>query len=213
MSDWKDHVDLSKSALVIIDVQNDFCHERGAAAINGGDVSGPQEFVPRLKNLIEYAHASDIPVFFVGNNHDQTTNSKVSMWRKKQHKKKYCETGSWGAKFYGVQPTDKDIVIVKHRYSAFIRTDLELRLRAMGCESLLMTGVATSTCVESTLRHGFMLDFHTILVKDCTANNLATSDAYDATLYNVERHFGWISDSEEICTALEERSEVKTVTS
>jgi nicotinamidase-related amidase len=61
-------------------------------------------------------------------------------------------------------------------------------------------GVATNVCVESTLRDGFMLDFYTILVSDCTAAGSKT--AYEATLENVRRGFGWVIDSNEICSDL-----------
>lgn len=200
MSDWKQVVDLSKSAVVVIDMQNDYCHKQGSGALNGGDVTDHYAIVPNVQRLIDAAHEAEIPVFFIKTTHDETTNSKVWLSRRIGRKHDTCVTGTWGAEYFGVAPTHKDIEVIKHRYSAFIKTDFELKLRALGCETLLITGVATNVCVESTLRDGFMLDFYTVLVSDCTA--AGSKAAYDATLENVRKGFGWVTDSMEICSEI-----------
>jgi ureidoacrylate peracid hydrolase len=200
MSNWKENVDLSKSALIVVDMQNDYCHENGSGALNGGDVADHYAIVPNLQKLIDSAHEANIPIFFIKTTHDDTTNSKVWLSRRIGKKHDTCVTGTWGAEYFGVAPSGKDIEVIKHRYSAFINTDLELKLKVLGCETLLMTGVATNVCVESTLRDGFMLDFYTILVSDCTA--AGSKSAYEATLENVRKGFGWVTDSNEICSEL-----------
>jgi ureidoacrylate peracid hydrolase len=206
MKDWTEIVDLKKSAVIVVDMQNDFCHEQGSGALNGGDVTNHYAIVPNIQKLIDTAHESDVPVFFIKTTHDETTNSKSWLTRRIGKKHDTCVTGTWGVEYFGVAPTGKDLEIIKHRYSAFINTDLELRLRVLGCETLLITGVATNVCVESTLRHGFMLDFYTILVSDCTATG--NQMLYDATLENVRRGFGWVKDSNEICSELTAFSKV-----
>jgi ureidoacrylate peracid hydrolase len=200
MSDWKKEVDLSKSAIIVVDMQNDYCHKEGSGALNGGDVTDHYAIVPNMQKLIDTAHEADIPVFFIKTTHDETTNSKVWLSRRIGKKHDTCVTGTWGAEYFGVAPTGKDIEVIKHRYSAFINTDLELKLKALGRETLIMTGVATNVCVESTLRDGFMLDFYTVLVSDCTA--AGSKAAYEATLDNVRKGFGWVTDSSDICSEL-----------
>ncbi|WP_274651071.1 cysteine hydrolase family protein [Paenibacillus humicola] len=200
MSNWEEFIDLKKSAVIVVDMQNDFCHENGATARNGGDVSGVPAIVPNLQRLIDAAHAAGRPVFFIQTTHDETTDSQVSLAMRKDRKHKTCVTGTWGAEYFGVYPQQGDIEVIKHRYSAFIGTDLELRLRTLGCETLLMTGVVTSICVESTLRDGYMLDFYPILVTDCTTGG--TKASYDATLSVVSRSFGWLSDSIKLSSKL-----------
>jgi ureidoacrylate peracid hydrolase len=78
-----------------------------------------------------------------------------------------------------VQPTAGDLVVVKHRYSAFAGTDLDARLKECGIRSLLLTGVATEVCVESTARDGYFLDYYITMVADCcaTANPSGTRSA------------------------------------
>ena len=108
-----------------------------------------------------------------------------------------CEEGTWGAEFYaGLQPQNGDIVITKHRYSAFLGTDLDMILRSRGIRSLLISGVGTNVCVESTLRDGYMRDYYIVLLEDCVG---ATNQAlHQATLQNVTLHFGSVSNSKEV---------------
>jgi ureidoacrylate peracid hydrolase len=81
-----------------------------------------------------------------------------------------CAEDSWGAEFHeGLKPLPRDMIVTKHRYSAFIGTDLDMLLRARGVKSLLVTGVGTGMCVFHTLSVGFMLDYYITLVEDCCA--------------------------------------------
>ena len=85
-------------------------------------------------------------------------------------------------------PEPDDMVIPKTRYSAFVGTDLDARLRALGVTTLVLTGVATNVCVESTWRHGFMLDYYVVVPVDLVACGDAAAHA--AALQNLERYFG-----------------------
>jgi ureidoacrylate peracid hydrolase len=105
-------------------------------------------------------------------------------------------TGTWGSEYFGVAPADGDIVIVKHRYSAFIGTDLELRLRAMGVQNLFLAGVNTGICVESTMRDGFMLDFFTLALSDATS--CRTIESHESSLRALADGFGWVVDVREM---------------
>ena len=87
-------------------------------------------------------------------------------------------------------------VVIKHRYSAFINTDLNTVLKARGIQSILVCGVATNVCVETTARDGYMYDYYVTMIDDCSA-------AYDAklhmsTLENIRRHFGLVASSHQI---------------
>ena len=97
------------------------------------------------------------------------------------------------------EPKDGEAVITKHRYDAFIDTDFDLVLRSKRIRTLAMTGVTTNCCVESTARHGFMRDYHIVLVRDCTA--AYSNKLYEATLENIDRLFGQVVSSEELLTS------------
>ncbi len=195
--EWPDYVDLAKSALIVVDMQNDFVHSEGACAVNGLDVSGGQAIVPNIQAVIDAMHAAGRPVIWIRTTHDESTNSKVWLTRLIGRKAPICVTGTWGTEYFApLAPAPGDYEVVKHRYSAFIATDLELKLRALGVQTILVTGVGTSVCVESTMRDGYMLDFWALLVTDATAGG--HPDDYDGSLANLGRGFGWLTDTAEI---------------
>jgi ureidoacrylate peracid hydrolase len=112
-----------------------------------------------------------------------------------------CLKGSWGSEFYQIPPTENDMILTKHAYSAFIGTDLRDKLMEKGIQSLMVTGVLTNVCCESTLRDGFMLGFYTFLVEDCCAS--IDNTAHLATVDNVRKYFGWVYKSHDLITFLE----------
>lgn len=186
------------ACLLVVDVQNDFVSPLGSTAQRGEDVSAAQAMVPRLIRLIEEARRIALPIIYVKTTHGEWTDSPSWIYRKSQEKAlTTCREGSWGAEFYdGISPRLDERVVVKHRYSAFINTDLNTVFKAKGIESVLVTGVATNVCVETTARDAYMFDYYVTLVKDGVA-------AYDARLHestseNIRRHFGLVASSEEI---------------
>lgn len=194
----KERCDPQWASLLVVDVQNDFVSPQGSAAKRGEDVSAAQAVVPRLVRLIEEARRVGLPIIYVKTTHSEWTDSPSWIYRKSQEKAlTTCREGSWGAEFYdGISPRPNERVVIKHRYSAFINTDLNTVLKAKGIESVLVTGVATNVCVETTARDAYMFDYYVTLVEDCAA-------AYDArlhenTLENIRRNFGLVATSEEI---------------
>ncbi len=83
---------------------------------------------------------------------------------------------------------------MKHRYSGFLCTDLEMILRARERRSVLVTGVATNVCVESTARDAYMRDYHLVLVDDCCG--AVTKAEHEATLHTIRTYFGRVLDSQ-----------------
>ncbi|MBP1154152.1 MULTISPECIES: isochorismatase family cysteine hydrolase [unclassified Paenibacillus] len=185
------------TAFMIIDVQNDFCHEDGAQAKLGNDVTGAQKAVPVMEDLMAEARLRGIPIIYVYTTHSDTSSSKAWVNRPNGRSRlSVVREGTWGAEYYRVSPQEGDIVVEKHRYSAFIRTALEEKLRQLGIKSLILTGVATNVCVESTARHGFMLDFNITMVRDgCAAY---ATELEEATYRNIQTNFGLVLDSKDI---------------
>ncbi|HBA39362.1 MAG TPA: cysteine hydrolase [Deltaproteobacteria bacterium] len=194
----KERWDPQWAALLVVDVQNDFVSSKGSAAQRGDDVSAAQAMVPRLIRLIDEARRVSLPVVYIKTTHSEWTDTPSWIYRKSQQSAlKTCREGTWGAEFFdGISPLPQERVVIKHRYSAFINTDLNTVLKAKGIESVLVTGVATNVCVETTARDAYMYDYYVTLVEDCAA-------AYDPrlhenTLENMRRHFGLAASSEEI---------------
>jgi len=184
--------------LIVVDVQNDFCSPKGAAAQRGNDVTGAMEMVRRLVHLIAEARRVSLPIVYIKTTHSEWTDTPSWLYRKPEGKDvKTCREGTWGAELYeGIAPLPHERVVIKHRYSAFINTDLNTVLKAKGVESVLVTGVATNVCVETTARDAFMYDFYVTMVDDCSA--AYNQPLHESTLENIRRHFGLVASSAEI---------------
>ena len=183
--------------LIVVDMQNDFCHRDGTACKRGRDMAFVQDMIPRLVNLVNQARAHNFPICFVKTSGNQWTNSPV--WTEfKNPQLLACAEGTWGAEFHaGLEPRDGDMIVTKHRYSAFIGTDLDMLLRVLGVKSLLVTGVGTGMCVFHMLTVGFMLDYYITLVEDCCATTYGPQ-AHNEAVALVKKHYGRIAASKEI---------------
>lgn len=196
-------IDPRHAALLIVDMQNDFCHRDGFSSKAGRDMSMRQAMAPRLVHLLDEARRNLVKVVFIRQINTDYVISEVALEQKmrqaKAGKQVICSEGSWGAEFYAVSPRPDEPVVSKHRYSAFIDTNLDLILRSTGIRTLIMTGVATNVCVESTARDGFMKDYYIVFVGDCTAT--ATKEDHEATLRNIQTGFGVVANAEELIAA------------
>jgi ureidoacrylate peracid hydrolase len=181
------------AAVLVVDVQNDFCHERGAMGRLGFNMGPIQSSVCTLAQFVESARLAEIPVIFIATQHSETTNSQSWLARGPRRGGEICAVGSWGAEFYGLAPAPSEPVVIKHRYSGFLGTDLDLVLRARERRSVLVTGVSTNVCVESTVRDACMLDYYAVLVSDCCG--ALTRAEHEAALHNVSSYFGRVVDS------------------
>ncbi|MFQ5692736.1 MAG: cysteine hydrolase family protein [Nitrospinota bacterium] len=197
---FQDKVDPAHTAVVVIDVQNDFCADEGWFGKMGRNLKDMQAMVPRLVAFVESARSYGAPVIwvrcayddvFIANNH-----------RERTQRKKYgcapCLSDTWGQEFYGVRPEKGEVVVTKHRYDAFEGTNLDVVLKSNGIHTLLMTGVTTECCVESASRHGFFLGYYIVLVEDCCAT-------YDPALHAgtkrlIDEYFGVVSSAREVET-------------
>jgi ureidoacrylate peracid hydrolase len=183
--------------LVVVDMQNDFCHRDGAACKRGRDIAFVENMIPRLSNLLNEARARNFPICFVRTSGNEWTNSAV--WTEfKNPQLLACAEGSWGAEFHErLKPLPGEMIVTKHRYSAFIGTDLDMLLRAREVKSLLVTGVGTGMCVFHTLTVGFMLDYYITLVEDCCATTYGPQ-AHNEAVALIGKHYGRIASSGDI---------------
>lgn len=199
------------AALVTVDVQNDFCHSDGFLGKLGAPMHLIQAMVPGLAALIDSARAHRVPVIHVISHHDEQYASPVVTEQKLRHglpmeidgrpmkDAPYCLKGTWGAELYGIDARPDEEIVVKHRYSAFHNTNLELVLRSRNIQTVILTGVATNACVESTGRDVYMHDYYLVFVSDGTAT---TSDAaHNATLANIDQFFGQVATADAITAA------------
>jgi ureidoacrylate peracid hydrolase len=194
----KERCDPEYAALIVVDVQNDFVSPQGSAGKRGEDVSAAMAMIPNLTGLIDEARKIGLTVVYIRTTHSEWTDTPSWIYRSTQKSGlSTCREETWGAEFYdGIAPLPSERVVIKHRYSAFINTDLNTVLKARSIQSVLVCGVATNVCVETTARDAYMYDYYVTVIDDCSA-------AYEAklhlgTLDNMRRHFGMVASSGEI---------------
>jgi ureidoacrylate peracid hydrolase len=190
-----------RAALLVVDVQNDFVADGGFFERIGADVKTAQRRIPALARLIDAARSARVPVVFVQAIYDPQFVSAPMRERNRRRGVELprCLSGSWGADFYAVKPRPGEPVVIKHRYSAVPNTELVPLLERLGVESLLLAGVATDTCVESTARDLYFIDYYVTLVSDCCA---AFDEAdHQAALRRFERDYGATVGSAEVIAA------------
>lgn len=187
-------IDPGRAAVLVIDVQNDFCHPDGMHGTTGKDLSGIRSAVERLQRFLPAARDAGVPVVFLRNVHSPGSDTPEWLARHAAPRKaQTCQVGSWGAEFYGVSPTDADLVVDKHRYSAFTGTGLYETLVRLGRRSLLFCGVASNTCVETSLRDAVCRDFVATMVEDCCG--AYSGEAHRRAVDSVRDGFGVVSTS------------------
>lgn len=202
----RDKVRPAHTALLVIDMQNDFCAKGGLVDRGGRDVSAVQDMATRLPALIDSARKSGVLVVFVRSFYSTEKNLFLSdVWLEQAARKQgggytltpVCGDGSWDGDYYGdIRPLPGEIVITKHRYSAFQSTDLELILRSHGIRTTVITGVSTNVCVETAARDSFVRDFYTVLVGDGTA--AYSAEEHNTTLKTIDRFFGEVTSIAEL---------------
>ncbi|HUY06951.1 MAG TPA: cysteine hydrolase [Acidimicrobiales bacterium] len=189
-------IDPSRAALVVVDVQNDFCRASGSSS----EQDAAMEMMSiQLERLISEARSVEIPVIFIQTLHDLDSDSLAWRWRHgslESYEQELCKPGTEGAEFFRVGPKDGDFVVVKHRYDAFIGTELDSILKSLGRQAAIMTGVMTDVCVETTLRHAMCLDYLATVVSDCCGS--VSLERHEAALQRIAKSFGVVANSSEI---------------
>jgi ureidoacrylate peracid hydrolase len=210
-------VDTAKSALLIVDMQNDFCTAGGWLHSRGIDIAPNRTPIKPLQQLIGAFRQSGIPVIWVnwGVRKDLLN---ISPSLRHAHNPKGDEpgiaqpvpgtrsevikAGSWGAQVVDeINPGERDVQITKHRFSAFWDTETDAVLRNLGVKTLFIGGVNMDQCVMTTLEDASFLGYDTVLIEDATAT---TSPEYcvQAVLYNVKLLFGFVTRSSALLAGL-----------
>lgn len=211
-------LDANKSALVVVDMQNDFCTTGGYMDSRGIDVTPNRSPIEPLKRLVTRFRLEEIPVIWVNwGVRKDLLNIAPSVRR--AHNPTGTETdigspipgtqseilrlGSWGAEVVDeLNANGGDIQVTKHRFSGFWDTDLDAILRNLGITTLFIGGVNLDQCVMTTLEDASFLGYDVILVEDGSATT-SPDFCTQSTLYNIKLLFGFVTRSEAIIGALD----------
>lgn len=196
-------------ALLIIDMQNDFCHPDG---FNGSrlnlNLTEIRSIIPSLKNLLEWSRGNNIKIVFTRESH-QPDLSDLTFSKKQRYINagspigtdgkmgRFLVRGEKGSEIIDdLQPLSKEIQLDKPAHSCFIGTPLDIQLRNHNISHLLITGVTTECCVLATYRHASDLGYSCLLLEDCCAAFDRVD--HDATIHILQAEggvLGWVGHS------------------
>ncbi len=194
-----DKFDPKHTALLVIDMQNDFCAEGGHIHNKDGKIEHLQEIVPILLATIDNARKVGAKIIFVRS--DYSEDYLHAPLKEQFGDSRFALGGTWGAELYKVRPEKSDLIITKHTYDAFTGTELDSFLQTKKIQTLLMAGIISNVCVESSARTGFMLGYFIIMVKDCIGYR--RKHLHEVALENISRYFGLVKTSQELLSLWE----------
>ncbi len=176
------------AAVLVVDMLNDFFKPGGKMVLEGGYVL----FDP-IRDLLRKARSVKVPVIYVNDSHRAGLKEDREFKKRAEH----CIEGTWGAQVVDeLKPQNDDVIITKRRFSGFFETDLDLTLKDLQVDTVIVMGVVTNICVRSTIHDAFFRGYQVIVPRDCV---MATGEReQESSLYDIETHFGDVTTSEKV---------------
>jgi ureidoacrylate peracid hydrolase len=218
-------VDTAKTAIIVVDMENDFRAKGGMFDRAGIDIPGIQKAIGPTARVLASARAAGIKIIYLkmGYRPDLSDLGAPDSVNRLRHlrmgvgqtvrapdgsESRILIRDTWNTDIVPqLTPQAEDVVVYKTRFSGFYQTDLDARLKMMGIKHLIVTGCTTSICVESTVRDAMFRDYLCVLLADCMSEPIGYGlprSNHDASLLAVEVLLGWVSSSTEFIDALEQ---------
>lgn len=209
-------LDLKSAAVVVVDMQNAFTAKGGVFDLAGIDISPAAQIIRIIREILEKTRAQGVKVVYLQMGYKKDLSDSGGPNSANWHKEfalllmrsrpdlqgKLLTEGNWDFEIVEeLKPHPGDLVVVKSRYSGFAGTNLDSLLRKLKIQYLFFSGMATNVCVESTLRDAYCLDYWPVLIADATAQ-AGPELLQQATVLNVENHFGWTLTAQEFLNGL-----------
>jgi ureidoacrylate peracid hydrolase len=209
-------IDLCRTAVIVVDMQNAFVSKGGMFDTFGRDISAAEGVIENNRKVIDAGRGAGCKIVYLKMSYDRDYSNSGGPDSPNWHKElglvrmrdnpewwgKFVTQGSWDEEICEeLAPQPGDIIVRKQRYSGFAGTNLDLILKTQRTKYCLYTGVATNVCVESTLRDGYFLDYWPIIVSD-GVNHTGPAVTQEATLWNIEALFGWVTTTDDFLKAL-----------
>jgi ureidoacrylate peracid hydrolase len=209
------------TAIVVIDMQNAYASPGGYLDLAGFDILGAERVIERCNRVVETARRARMPVIFFQNGWDadyleaggpgspnyHKSNALKTMRERPDLQGKLLARGGWDYELVdGLKPKPGDIVLHKTRYSGFFNSQLDSVLRSRDVRHIVLVGIATNVCVESTLRDAFFLEYFGVMLEDAT-HQAGPDVLQQATVFNIETFFGWVSTVADFCGAFDQQQQ------
>jgi ureidoacrylate peracid hydrolase len=213
-------VDPTKTAIIVVDMQNDFGSRGGMFDRAGVDISVIQKVIDPIAKVLATARKAGMKIIYLKFAFKEDLSDVGNEEFRVQHhlarvgdtvnapngtKSRILVRNTWNTDIVSeLKPQTGDLVLYKTRYSGFYETELDSLLKQLGKKNLIIIGCTTSTCVESTVRDAMFRNYSSIVLEDCTAEpvgyNLPRSN-HDASILLIQRLLGWVSSSDEFIKA------------
>ncbi len=217
-------IDISKTAVIVVDMQNDFGSKGGMFDRAGIDISIIQKAVGPTAKALSAARNAGVRIIYLKMGYrpdlsDLGAPDSVNRTRHLQRmhvgkivrapdgkESRILVRDTWNTDIVPeLKPQTGDVVIYKTRFSGFYQTDLDIILKKLGAKHLIITGCTTSVCVDSTIRDAMFRDYQPVLLADCTGEPIGYGlprSNHEASLLTVQVLLGWVSSSDEFIKAL-----------
>ncbi|WP_222566203.1 cysteine hydrolase family protein [Novilysobacter antarcticus] len=193
----------ARTAVIVIDMQRDFCSPHGAFARAGIDIAANQGIVAPANAFVGQLRAFGVQVVWIkqlASPHHMSPAIGRRL-RRAPERLDLCRHGSAGAELAeGLQVEASDAIVEKYRYSAFFGSSLDQVLRSGGVQTVVLIGTAANGCVDSTARDAAQLDYDVVIAEDLTGYTDAALAS--ASLKNLDRHFAFVCQSTDILSHL-----------
>src|SRR5690349_20497748 len=208
-------VSVEETAIVVIDMQNAYASKGGYVDLAGFDISGAAGTIGQIAKVLETGRQAGVTIVYLQNGWDayyveaggpgspnwHKSNALKTMRARPELHGQLLARGGWDYELVErLAPKDGDIVLPKTRYSGLFNSQLDSVPRARGLRNIVLVGIATNVCVESTLRDGFFLEYFGVMLEDAT-HQAGPEYLQKASVYNVETFFGWVSTVANLCGA------------
>jgi len=218
-------LDPAETAVLVVDMQNDFGSEGGMLHGAGIDISMIQHAIAPTTATLKAARNAGMKVVYLkmGFQPDLSDAGSAESPNRVRHLRfgvgqpsrspsgaasRVLIRDTWNTDIVPqLTPEPGDIVIYKHRFSGFYQTDLDATLKSIGVRNLIVTGCTTSVCVESTIRDAMFRDYSCVLLEDCTAEPIGQDlprSNHEASILVIQALFGWVSNSTAFIRAVEQ---------
>jgi len=196
----EDQVAPAHTALLVIDMQNDFCAKGGYIDKTSKlDVAGCEKVADAINVAVDAARAAGVRIFWIRANYEKQYLGDPVLARhaiRGIENEVCCAGETWGYDFFGVKPRPGEHFVEKHRYDAFHGTALDDMLRNHGIRTLVCTGVVTNVCVESTVRSGFFRGYYIVVPEDCVGAPFP--DLHEGSLKTIRTYYGAVTDAKSL---------------
>ena len=207
-------IDLERSAILVVDMQNAFVSKGGMFEARGFDIESIQKIIEPISRICGKAREKKVKVIYIAHvlSPDlREVGPDSSFWYKsvktfradQKWKDRFLIRGTWGSEIIDpLKPREGDILVEKPRFSAFFGTNLDTILKSYNLKYLFFTGCATNICVEASIRDAANLGYFPVLISDATANN-GPPYMQEGTIHNVKVAFGWVTSTDNLLKAMD----------